>query len=155
MKPKEEVMNLTLTKLVEAVRDVRDLIAEHNHLSAWRLCNEVLSAPAAPAPPDMPPTGLEPPGCPTPGACSCVSADLERVKAEARLEEATWWRDSYNTVGSVEHRNIAYNSRLVRIAELQRLASKSCPHCHGPIDRTEEQCLDRQLEQQPTKENKP
>ena len=42
------------------------------------------------------------------------------TEGQVRLDEAKWWRDSYNTVGSVEQRNIAYNSRQVRIAELER-----------------------------------
>jgi hypothetical protein len=60
----------------DLTREVRRLNAEVAKLSA------ALSSPAAPATTTV---GVEPRGCPTPGACSCPSAAGER---DAILEEA-------------------------------------------------------------------
>ena len=54
------------------------------------------------------------------GCLGCQLLD-ERLAAEfraVRLEEAMWWRDSYSQVDPNE-RMKAYNSRQVRIAELE------------------------------------
>ena len=175
MTPREQQLEKALREVMEWIKNWEaPFLEDPEWPETQELINAALSAPATPAPPDMPPTGLEPPGCPTPGACSCLPAqrsatdaeredwhrfyqrvyekvskeapDLERVKAEARLEEAKFWDEKIQTMKQAEE----------RLAELQRLASKgaSCSHCHGPLDHTEEECLERQLEQQPPKEPK-